>query len=172
MIPHAGGSSGIGYATAQVLTSKGATVHILDRNSPRDDDAESYRHNPRLVVHKCDVSKWADLCGAFDSIGPVHLVFANAGISESTNYFADTWDAATGLLEEPTYDVLDTNLRAAMNVVKLTWSSMKRHQIKGSIVITTSATAYAPEQTLPVYAAGKLAVGLSLFLLFPIYPFP
>ncbi|KAK4866743.1 hypothetical protein LT330_007906 [Penicillium expansum] len=156
-----GGSSGIGYAAAQVLASKGATVHILDRNSPKDDDDESYRQNPRLIVHKCDVSKWDELRGVFDLIGPVDFVFANAGVSESTNYFADTWDATTGLLEEPTYDVLDVNLRAVLNVVKLTWSSMKRHQIKGSIVITTSATAYAPEQSLPVYAGGKLAlVGL------------
>ncbi|KAL4916485.1 short chain dehydrogenase reductase [Aspergillus aurantiobrunneus] len=152
-----GGSSGIGYAAAQTLTNKGATVHILDRNAPTDD---SYTSNPRLVFHNSDVSNWAALRATFDAVGAVDYVFANAGVSESTNYFADTFDA-DGALQEPSYDVLDTNLRAVLNVVKLAWSSMKKHAKKGSIVITTSATAYAPEQSLPVYAAGKLAlVGL------------
>ncbi|KAJ5735333.1 uncharacterized protein N7483_000458 [Penicillium malachiteum] len=151
------GSSGICYAAAQILTNKGATVHILDRNGPNN---QRYRYSPQLVWHQCDVSNWANLREIFDTIGPVNFVFANAGVFESTNYFGDTWDTA-GLLEEPTYAVLDVNLHAVLNVVKLAWSSMKRNKIQGSIVITTSATAYAPEQSLPVYAAGKLAlVGL------------
>ncbi|KAK2755487.1 hypothetical protein FQN54_006424 [Arachnomyces sp. PD_36] len=152
-----GGSSGIGYAAAQILSAKGANVHILDINAPQD---ESYLKNPKLFMHKCNVANWAELRSIFNEIGAVNYVFANAGVSESTNYFADTLDAE-GLLEEPSYDVLDVNLRGVLNVVKLGWSSMKKRGIKGSIVITTSATAYAPEQSLPVYAGGKLAlVGL------------
>lgn len=37
---------------------------------------------------------------------------------------------------------------------------MRKNNIAGSIVVTTSATAYAPEQSLPVYSAAKLAVCL------------
>ncbi|KAL2822605.1 short chain dehydrogenase reductase [Aspergillus granulosus] len=152
-----GGSSGIGHAAAKILAAKGATVHILDRNAPTDD---SHRTNSRLVLHTCDISDWVELREAFRTIGAVDYVFANAGVSESADYFADTRDT-DGQLQEPSYDVLETNLRGVLNVVKLGWSSMRENKIKGSIVITTSATAYAPEQSLPVYAAGKLAlVGL------------
>ena len=93
----------------------------------------------------------------FDAVGPVDFAFANAGVSEETNYFADVLDAE-GELQEATFSVLDVNLRGVLNFVKLAWSTMRKHNIQGSIVITTSATAYAPEQSLPVYAAGKLAV--------------
>lgn len=60
--------------------------------------------------------------------------------------------------------MLDVNLRGVVNVVKLAWWSMKRHGVAGSIVLTASATAYAPEQSLPVYAASKSGVRLSLLL--------
>lgn len=85
------------------------------------------------------------------------MVFANAGVSEETDYFADTFDD-NGALEEPEYGVLGVNLRAVLNVIKLGWNRMRRDNVAGSIVVTTSATAYAPEQSLPVYSAAKLAV--------------
>lgn len=85
------------------------------------------------------------------------MVFANAGISEVTNTFTDQFDEENRLLE-PSYAVVDVNLRGVVNVVKLAWHSMKKHGVAGSIVITTSATAYAPEQSLPLYAASKIAV--------------
>lgn len=85
------------------------------------------------------------------------MVFANAGISESISFLTDTHDE-NGSLQEPSYDTIDVNVIAAMNTVKLGWNSMKRQGTGGAIVVTTSATAYAPEQSLPVYSAGKLAV--------------
>lgn len=89
----------------------------------------------------------------------MHLAFANAGISEHTDYFQDEL-GDDGLLAEPKYnELLDVNLRAVINFVKLSASAMRRQGTGGSIVITTSATAYAPEQSLPVYAGAKLAVG-------------
>lgn len=87
------------------------------------------------------------------------MVFANAGISEQKSFLTDTFDA--GLLQEPDYTVLDVNVRAVMNTVKLAWVAMKQQSTGGSIVVTTSATAYAPEQSLPVYSAGKLAVSFA-----------
>lgn len=87
------------------------------------------------------------------------MAFANAGISEVTNTFSDSFDGE-GLLSEPSYDVIDINFRSVVNFVKLAWHSMKIHGVGGSIVITTSATAYAPEQSLPVYAASKIAVSV------------
>jgi NAD(P)-dependent dehydrogenase (short-subunit alcohol dehydrogenase family) len=152
-----GGSSGIGLATTKILCGKGAKVHILDRNPPPVDTL-----SPNILYHHCDISSWTLLRSKFEDIGRIDYVFANAGVTESTNYFSENFDG-DGKLEEPTYDVLSVNLRATLNVIKLAWSSMKKFGVEGSIVVTTSATAYAPEQSLPVYSGGKLAVSSSYF---------
>ncbi|ROW15366.1 hypothetical protein VPNG_02263 [Cytospora leucostoma] len=153
-----GGSSGIGLAAAKILASKGATVHILDINKP--DESELSPEVTDVHFHKCDAASWGELRAVFESVGRVDFAFANAAVTEERDYFADTF-TPEGELEEPSYGVLHVNLRAVLNFVKLAWSTMRKHQTEGSIVITTSATAYAPEQSLPIYAAGKTAlVGL------------
>lgn len=123
---------------------------MLDINQP---DAEI----PGIHFHKCDITKWSELRAIFKEIGHIDYAFANAGRSEEADYFADQL-GSDGLLAEPTYAVLDVNLRGVYNVVKLAWSQMRADKTRGSIVITTSATAFAPEQSLPVYSSGKLAV--------------
>lgn len=85
------------------------------------------------------------------------MVFANAGMSEADELLKDVTDPE-GFLAEPEYRVLDVNFRAVLNVIKLSYRVMKRQEEGGSIVLTSSATAYAPERCLPVYSATKLAV--------------
>ena len=148
-----GGASGIGYGAAKILTSKGATVHILDIFKPSDEELAV----PNLTYHACDISDWSSLLAVFKKVGTVDFAFANAGISETFNAFADEFDES-GELKEPEYPVLDINLKSVLNFVKIAWSTMRRNSTHGSIVITTSATGYAPEQSLPIYAAGKAAV--------------
>jgi NADP-dependent 3-hydroxy acid dehydrogenase YdfG len=150
-----GGASGIGLAAARLLSRRGAVVHVLDVSDP--DQCESA---PSLHFRKCDVSSWMELRTAFAAIGHVDYAFANAAVAEASDYFADTLDN-DGQLCEPDGSfqrVLDVNLRGVLYLVKLAWSTMRRTGTRGSIVVTTSATAYAPEQSLPVYAAAKAGV--------------
>lgn len=70
----------------------------------------------------------------------------------------DSYDENGNLLE-PTYNVIDTNFRGTLNFIKLALNNMKKNSIEGSIVITSSATAYSAEQSLPVYSGTKAAVG-------------
>lgn len=149
-----GGSSGIGLAAAKIFAKKRATVYILDINPP----PMSY---DGIEYLKCDITSWAKLNEAFQYVGDFDIAVSNAGVSEETDYFADTFDEKTGALVEPEYQVLDVNLRAVFNFTKLALSSFRRRKYPGSIVITSSATAYAPEQSLPVYSASKLAVSYS-----------
>lgn len=156
-----GGSSGIGLATAKILASKGATVLILDIHEPEESLPEAIRYR------KCDVSQWTDLSAAFKHAGPVDIAVANAGVSElDGDYLTDLYDMDGNLLE-PTYKVVDVNLRGALNFVKLALNSMKRNAVKGSIVITSSATAYSAEQSLPVYSGVKAAVRTPIFSMTP-----
>ncbi|KAM5478040.1 putative secondary metabolism biosynthetic enzyme [Microsporum canis] len=144
-----GGSSGIGLAAAKTFAHRGAQVLILDVKSPLEPlpSAVEYR--------KCDISKWAELQSAFSHAGNVDIAVANAGVSEETDYFSDTFDPEGG------YPVMEVNLRAVLHFVKLSLSHFRKRKCQGSIVITSSATAYSPEQSLPVYSACKLAVSSS-----------
>ncbi|KAL1853554.1 hypothetical protein Daus18300_011758 [Diaporthe australafricana] len=146
-----GGSSGIGLATAKIIASRGAEVIILDICQPKEKLPVGVRY------HECDISKWSELSAAFSTAGPVHIAIANAGQSEDGSYLNDSYDEHGNLLE-PTYNVIDTNFRGTLNFVKLALNSMKKNDIKGSIVITSSATAYSAEQSLPVYSGTKAAL--------------
>ncbi|KAI1130844.1 NAD(P)-binding protein [Nemania abortiva] len=154
-----GGSSGIGLEAVKIMLAKGATVHILDRYEPSD-DVGKWREWSGVHFHKCSVTNWPELRDVMTAIGPFHMAFANAGLAEKVDYFADTFDAE-GKLELPDDSLWNVNLWGVVYTVKLAWSLMRRHKIHGSIVITASTTGYAPEAALPLYSAGKLGlVGL------------
>ncbi|KAI9878963.1 MAG: hypothetical protein M1830_010017 [Pleopsidium flavum] len=152
-----GAASGIGLAAAHILAAHGTTVHALDISPPHPEDPPS----PPNVYHTiCDVASWPALLAEFTRIGHVDIAIANAGVSQECDYFANSFDS-NGQLEEPKYNVLNVNLRAVLNFVKLSMWAFKKQCPGGSLVITASATAYSPEQSLPVYSATKLAlVGL------------
>ncbi|KAI8189844.1 Aristolochene synthase [Colletotrichum sp. SAR 10_75] len=146
-----GGASGIGLATAKVLAAKGADVVILDISEPEETMPSTIR------FRKCDIRQWSDLRDAFADVGVIHIAVANAGQSEDGTYLTDSFDAQGNLLE-PNYDVIDVNLRGTLNFVKLALHNMRSNQTKGSIVLTSSATAYLAEQSLPVYSGTKAAI--------------
>ncbi|KAK1145137.1 hypothetical protein N8T08_004570 [Aspergillus melleus] len=148
-----GGSSGIGWAAAGIFESHGAHVYILDRNPPQAELA--VKRN--ISYCACDITQWSSVLAAYRSISRVDILVANAGVSEEADYFHDSFDEL-GELVEPRYGALDVNLRGTLNVIKVALSMMRRSQTAGSIVITSSATAYSPEYSLPVYSASKLAL--------------
>ncbi|KFA65147.1 hypothetical protein S40285_06511 [Stachybotrys chlorohalonatus IBT 40285] len=150
-----GGSSGIGLGAVKILAERGAKVHVLDINPPLE-EVEG------VTFHKVNVASWTELRDVFDSLEHIDYAFANAGVLEETDYFADSFDAE-GRLAEPTYRVDNINTRGVYNVVKLAWSKMRKQSKDSpySIVLTTSLSAYCPEQGFPIYSSGKVAlVGL------------
>lgn len=74
-----------------------------------------------------------------------------------------------GEFDEPIFAPVDVNLVGTLKFLKLAIGYMRRQKRRegakwmqgagGSVVITTSATGYAPEQSLPVYGTTKAAVG-------------
>ncbi|KAM0231944.1 hypothetical protein ACHAPO_008243 [Fusarium lateritium] len=146
-----GGSSGIGWATANILANKGAQIYVLDQQEP-----DSPVHHGITYLH-CDICQWSDIVAALKTVGTFHIAVANAGVSEDADCLNDTFDD-NGDLVEPVYKVIDVNLRGTLNFVKLAMHSMKKNSVEGSIVITSSATAYLAEQSLPVYSATKAAL--------------
>lgn len=149
-----GGASGIGLATARILASHGAVVHVLDITGPHEADGP----NPGSIrFHRVDVASWPQLLSFFENIGPVHVAIANAGVSQVKDHFASEYDTA-GMLLEPEFDVLDVNFKAVLYFIKLGLANFKSHGTGGSIVVTTSATGLFPEQSLPIYSACKAGI--------------
>lgn len=129
---------------------KGAKVYNLDIHEPHE-------AIPGVTYVHCNVADWSQLQSAFKVTGTPHIAIANAGVDEDGSYVNDLYDEHGSLLE-PSYAVIDVNLRGTLNFMKIALCLMKKSKIEGSIVITSSATAYLPEQTLPVYSATKAAV--------------
>ncbi|KAI1379810.1 NAD(P)-binding protein [Hypoxylon crocopeplum] len=153
-----GGSSGIGFAAAKLLLAKNATVHILDVNEPSD--AEAWKMWPAFHFYRCNVASWTEQLAVFDTVGCIDMVFANAGVGEPHDYFTHE-SVAEG--KEPGYaGLVDVNFMGVLHTLTLARRSMCAYGVKeGSVVVTTSTVAYAPEHSLPVYSAIKFAlVGL------------
>ncbi|KAI1176098.1 short chain dehydrogenase reductase [Nemania sp. FL0916] len=147
-----GGCSGIGLAAGRILAAHNATVYALDISAPHPEDGPSPATWQSRIV---DVSNWDQLAAAFKDIGKIDIAIANAGISEDFDFFSNIASPET---PAPNYKCIDVNLTAAINFVHLALSAFEKQGYGGSIVLTTSATGYSPEQSLPVYSATKAGV--------------
>ncbi|KAF3445467.1 hypothetical protein FNV43_RR10643 [Rhamnella rubrinervis] len=86
-----GANSGIGYATAEGLASRGATVYMVCRNKERGEAAlskiQSSTGNKNVHLEVCDLSSVSDVksfASKFSSKDvPVHVLVNNAGFLEN-----------------------------------------------------------------------------------------
>ncbi|KAI3465430.1 hypothetical protein Pfo_022093 [Paulownia fortunei] len=86
-----GANSGIGYATAEGLASRGATVYMVCRNKERGEAAlveiQSATGNKNVYLEVCDISSISDVksfASRFSSKNvPIHILVNNAGLLEN-----------------------------------------------------------------------------------------
>lgn len=164
-----GGASGIGLGAVEVLLDHNARVFVLDV-SPLPENINS----EKLTYIETDISSWPSLVDAFAFITATHncqidIAIGNAGVGEfELNAYlaqcltpAPSDDSAWSKLKEegaPVQKCIEVNFKGTVNFVLLAARVMKRQPSGGSIVLTTSGTAYLPEQMLPIYSATKGAV--------------
>ena len=141
-----GGTSGIGYATAQKIAAMGATVYACSRH-------ERTFSEPSIHYHYVDVRNVADCRHLCDDVmsecGRIDILVADAGI---------TADAMTYKMTDEQFDaVIDVNLKGVFNIVRFVGPIMEK-QGTGSIVNISSVVAEQGNIGQTNYAASKGAV--------------
>ena len=145
-----GGSSGIGFATAQQFVNEGAYVFIMGRGQS-EVDAAVRRIGKNVSGVQGDVSNLADLDRLYDMVkqqkGRIDVLYANAGILEF---------APLGSITESHFDKsFDINVKGLLFTVQ---KALPLFQDGGSIILTASVNASTGFEATSVYSATKAAI--------------
>ncbi|EFA05017.1 farnesol dehydrogenase [Tribolium castaneum] len=153
-----GASSGIGAAIAKLLVQKGLKVIGLARRVERVEElAADLADQPgELFAVACDLTKEESILEAFkwviESVGPVHILINNAGLTKATSLSdgdSDLWR-----------QVLEVNIMALCICTREAVKIMKEYDIDGHIIHLNSIAGHQV-QNIPdfnVYPASKFAV--------------
>lgn len=155
----AGGSSGLGLATVELLLQQGAIVTAGDLN-------ESPISHPNLGHMKTNVTDWTSLTALFKHAlahhSTINHVFANAGVAPRTRYLEENLDSNGDLLE-PTFACIDVNLRGVINTCALALHYMRKQEpdaASHSIVVTGSGFTFSPDGAVDYGIAKHGVLGL------------
>jgi NAD(P)-dependent dehydrogenase (short-subunit alcohol dehydrogenase family) len=141
-----GGGSGIGAATAALLTERGARVAILDRDVPTGDQVAA-------MSVTCDVTFTPGVEGAIlsvaETLGGIDIVVNNAGIGAVGDIAANP--------DDEWHRVLDVNVVGIARVSRAALPYLRRSS-HAAIVNTCSVVAVVGVPQRAVYSASKGAV--------------
>ncbi len=151
-----GSSSGIGTAMALGFAREGAdvVVHYHTRQAEANEIADEIRAMGRRAhVVQGDVAKAAEVTRMMDeatALGPLSIVVCNAGSHRRVPFLE---------LDEELWDwVLDTDLKGPFLVGQAAARQMVRNGTGGSIIATSSVSAWSAQPELVHYQAAKAGV--------------
>lgn len=152
-----GGNSGIGLGMAEALAQHGADVAIWgtnpDKNAAAAERLEA--HGRRVLALRCDVGDEeqvvTSMAETVETLGRVDSCFANAGVSGKAPSFL-------GMTSEEWHRVLRVNLDGAFYTCREAARQMVAQGTGGSIVLTTSGSAFYGQQKGQHYGASKAGV--------------
>jgi len=151
-----GGASGIGFATARELGSRGVRVVVADVEEPALETAVATLRTEGIDAHgvPCDVTRLDQVAHladeAFALLGGVHIVFNNAGI------------ALSGPIAELTHDdwrwVIDVDLWGPIHGVEVFLPRLLEQGDGGHLLFTSSFAGLVPNVGLGAYCVAKYGV--------------
>ena len=148
-----GASSGIGLVTAKLLASRGARVSLIARRREALDQAAS-EIGPNAAGFAADVGRKDQLDAALDAaaahFGPVHGLFANAGL---TGGFTPAVAFDPAVFEE----TIRVNLTSVFWAIQKVLPAMIEAR-KGAILVTGSMASKRGMAMNPAYVASKHGV--------------
>jgi uncharacterized oxidoreductase len=148
-----GGSAGIGYEIAGVLSQKGNKVIITGRNKERLDQA--LRNLPNVTGYAYDVTKEEDVNELVEKLAAdfpqLNVVINNAGQAYLANLgeFNDTFKKAG--------DEILTNYLSIVRLNEKLLSVLKTKE-EAAIVNVSSIVAFVPNTKMATYGASKAAL--------------
>ena len=152
-----GGNSGIGLGMADALAGHGADVAVWGTNADKNAAAAAQleRHGRRVLALRCDVGDEAQVVAALAetvaTLGRVDSCFANAGVGGRAPSFV-------GMTSDEWHRVLRVNLDGAFYTCREAVRQMVAQGAGGSVVITTSGSAFYGQQKGQHYGASKAGV--------------
>lgn len=149
-----GASSGLGAALANAYAGSGITLCLTGRSQARLDSVAASCREKGAVVHVSlidvtDKEKLAVWIQEMDSVSPIDLVIANAGISAGTGGGGETLEQASRIFTVNVEGVLNTIYPLIPHMIT------RRH---GQIAVMGSLSAFRPLPGAPAYSASKAAV--------------
>ncbi len=153
-----GGSKGLGFAMARRFAESGARVAIVARGAADLKTARETLASDGLEVrdYVCDVSKAADISGAYDRIigdfGKIDILVNNAGTARTMAFEQisdDVWQ-----------EDLDLKLFASIRFSRLAWAGMKQRKW-GRIINVLNTYAKAPAASSAPTSVSR-AAGMAL----------
>lgn len=151
-----GAAGGIGSAAAVQLSSRGADVALLDRNSDGLElvAAECASHGVDVVSLSVDQTDRravdAAVATVIERYGRVDGLFANAGYGQFATFLGTT--------ERNWQRHVDVNLTGTFHVCQAVAQAMVAARRGGSIVVNASSGAEVYSDQLPAYCTTKAAV--------------
>ena len=146
----AGGTEGIGLATAKLFVKEGAYVFITGRRQKELDEAVKAIASHVSGVQG-DVANAADLDRLFGTVaktkGQIDIVLANAGVGEFVPFESVT--------EEHFDELFNVNVRGTLFTVQKALPLLKDG---GSIILNGSVASVKGTTAFGVYAASKAAI--------------
>jgi len=149
------GASGIGWATAKICLSKGATIYLCDIDSKSlNKIKKNPLYNKKLFVYECDASDEIEVSKFFSQVNKktkkIDALINNVGIS-----------GPTGTIEKLTSDdweqTLKVNVISHFYFTKLAIPMLKKNK-GGSIINISSGAGIMGFPLRSPYAASKWAV--------------
>lgn len=162
-----GGASGLGLATAQQLTRRGASVTVVDL--PASDGAEAAEmlgeHTQFVAADITDEDQVRSALTAAERFGPIRAVVHCAGRGGDRTRIVDKEHRPGS--RESFNQVLQVNLVGTYNVLRLAAASMSHNDPvdgdRGAIVLTASVAAFDGQIGQTSYTASKAAIhGITL----------
>ena len=147
-----GGSAGIGFEIARLLSEKGNKVIITGRNKQRLEAASNLLKNVTSIVS--DVSDASDVNALVAKVKQdfplLNVVINNAGRAAMSNF-------ANGENFEIADDEISTNYLSVIRLTEKLLPVLKQQQ-EAAIVNVSSIVAFVPNHRLATYAASKAAL--------------